>query len=381
MNYPTLTPGDLKLKDRITNYVKGVGLVDLEALVTPELLTLRGFVDVTNLFSEEEMSSMLKRQREQAQCSRGRGTGSSTRRQTRYNELPPTAPRSPLQREQGSSLASRPQAERRVETVPIETQRHAREDSDAEDDVPLIQRRLNTGSQSGAVRSPDAPTTALLRRYPHQQIARAPESHTMRALATLRPTVNSRWSRLADSCKQLTSDKASLEDEVNCLQSSEMANRAASAESWADELANKAAMDEVVRAVDSTKKAEAERDSALNDLNTLRRRVAVADQDLARVEEGLRKAKTQHQHCISIARAQGAKWLVGADMFQDAVVAASMNTTTEIYNDVRGKVLKHQPDFPINELAFFEGEELDEEGKSLAAPANTTERLRWELNE
>ncbi|GLT84768.1 hypothetical protein SLE2022_029820 [Rubroshorea leprosula] len=140
-------------------------------------------------------------------------------------------------------------------------------------------------------------------------------------------------------------------------------------------------MDEVVRAVDRMKKAEAERDNALNDLNTLRRRVAVADQDLARAEEGLRKAKTQHQRCISIARAQGAEWLVGADMFQDAVAMASMNTTTEIYNDIRGKVLKHRPDFPINELAFFEGEEFDAEGKSLTAPADMTVRLHWELNE
>ncbi|GKV27242.1 hypothetical protein SLEP1_g36435 [Rubroshorea leprosula] len=206
---------------------------------------------------------------------------------------------------------------------------------------------------------------------------------------------------LADTCKRLSSDKASLEDEVNRLQSSEMANRAASAESRADELANKviqlqeeldkakaekesgiqAAMDEVVRAVDLRKKVEAERDGALGDLNAIRGRVAVADQDLARAEESLRQAKAQHQRCISIARAQGAEWLVGADMFQDAVAVASMNTTTEIYNDVRGKVLKHRPDFPINELAFFDGEEFDAEGKSLVEPSDTTVRLRWELNE
>ncbi|GKU93146.1 hypothetical protein SLEP1_g6770 [Rubroshorea leprosula] len=114
MNYPTLTPGDLELRDRITNYVKGGGLVDLEALVTPEVLTLRGFVDIPNLFSEGEMSSMLERQRERAQRSRGRGTGSGARRQTRFDELPPAAPRSSAQREQGSSSVSRPAAERRV---------------------------------------------------------------------------------------------------------------------------------------------------------------------------------------------------------------------------------------------------------------------------
>ncbi|GLU08948.1 hypothetical protein SLE2022_258290 [Rubroshorea leprosula] len=68
-------------------------------------------------------------------------------------------------------------------------------------------------------------------------------------------------------------------------------------------------------------------------------------------------------------------------MFKDVVAMASMNTTTKIYNDVRGKVLEHRLDFSIGELAFFEGEEFDEEGKSLASPADTTVRLRWELNE
>ncbi|GKV13711.1 hypothetical protein SLEP1_g24698 [Rubroshorea leprosula] len=329
MNYPTLTLDDLELKDRITNYVKEVGLVDLEALVTPEVLALRGFVDVANLFSEERCAHLT--------CSQPR-------------------------------------------------------------------------------------RAALLRRYPHQQLLWVLESHTLKALAIFKPTVSSQWSRalsysialfeseqaargqnheLADSCKRLAFDKVSLDDEVNRLQSSEMANKAASAESRANELANKvnqlqeeldrvkaekesgiqAAMDEVVRAVDRTKKAEAERDNALNDLNTLRRQVAVADQDLARIEEGLRKAKTQHQRCISIVQAQGTEWLMGADMFKDVVAVASMNTTTEIYNDVRGKVLKHRPDFPINELAFFEGEKFDEEGKILASPTDTTVRLRWELNE
>ncbi|GKV28899.1 hypothetical protein SLEP1_g37887 [Rubroshorea leprosula] len=444
MNYPTLTQGDLELKDKITNYVRRVGLIDLEALVTPKVLALRGFVDVTNLFSEGEISSMLERQRERAQRSRARGTGSSTQRQTRFDERPPIAPRSSSQRERGSSSASRPQAECRAETISVETRRCAREDSDAEDDVPLIRCRLNSRSQSEAVRSLDAPATQTRSTaealptpaasvgpriaYPegfsytksdcqltmvqgmqnfippadrHRTKGYTQQHGSHAAMLKLMDAARGQNRELAESCKRLTSDKASLEDEVNRLQSSEMANRAASAESRADELANKvnqlqeeldrvkaekesgiqAAMDEVVRAVDRTKKAKAERDSALNDLNTLRRRVAVADQDLARAKEGLRKAKTQHQRCISIARAQGAEWLVGANMFKDAVAVASMNTTIEIYNDVRGKVLKHRPDFSINELAFFEGEELDEEGKSLADPADMTVRLCWELNE
>ncbi|GKV48042.1 hypothetical protein SLEP1_g54878 [Rubroshorea leprosula] len=409
MNYPTLTSGDLELRDRITNYVKGGGLVDLEALVTPELLAMRG------------------------------GTGSSARRQTRFDELPPAAPRSSSQREQGSSSALRPQAERRVEPAPADVRRRAREESDAEDDVPLTRRRLDAGRQPGVVRSPEAPAVQARSAaealpppvasggpriaYPEgfsytkpdcqlamvqgmQNFIPPVDRHRAKGYiqqhgthATMLKMMDNR--ELADNCKRLSSDKASLEDEVNRLQSSEMANRAASAESRADELANKviqlqeeldkvkaekesgiqAAMDEVVRAVDLRKKVEAERDGALNDLNALRGRVAVADQDLARAEESLRQAKAQHQRSISIARAQGAEWLVGADMFQDAVAMASMNTTTEIYNDVRGKVLKHRSDFPINKLAFFEGEEFDAKGKSLTEPSDTTVRFRSELNE
>ncbi|GLT25138.1 hypothetical protein SLA2020_002890 [Shorea laevis] len=52
MNYPTLTPDDVALKNRIVDYVKAEGLVDLEALVTPELLAVFGFVDTANLYTE-----------------------------------------------------------------------------------------------------------------------------------------------------------------------------------------------------------------------------------------------------------------------------------------------------------------------------------------
>ncbi|GLU14097.1 hypothetical protein SLE2022_306860 [Rubroshorea leprosula] len=68
-------------------------------------------------------------------------------------------------------------------------------------------------------------------------------------------------------------------------------------------------------------------------------------------------------------------------MFQDAVAVASANTTTDIFNEVCGKVLRVRADFPIGELAFYEGEEIDGEGKSLAPPADTRVRLKWELNE
>ncbi|GKU90692.1 hypothetical protein SLEP1_g4655 [Rubroshorea leprosula] len=397
MNYPTLTPGNLELKDRITNYVKGEGLVDLEALVSPELLALSGFVDVTNLFNEA--------------CSRGNA-----------NELSV---------HMVGGLGPAPRGKHALTSYPLQhlAARHIGSKAPARPHGHRLSAKLNTGSQPRAVRSPEAPavqTRSTAAMFPPPAASGGPriaypkgfsytkpdcqlamvqgmqsfvllvdrqrtkgyiqqhESHAamlkmMDALSYSVALFESEQAariqnrELADSCKRLTSDKASLEDEVNRLQSSEMANRAASAESRADKLANKvnqlqeeldkvkaekecgiqAAMDEVVRAVDRTKKVEAERNGALNDLNAVRSWVAVADQDLACAEDSLRKAKAQHQRCISIARAQGAEWLVGADMFQDVVAVPSMNTTTEIYNDVRGKVLKHRPNFPINKLAFL----------------------------
>ncbi|GKV13525.1 hypothetical protein SLEP1_g24524 [Rubroshorea leprosula] len=52
MNYPQLTVGDVDLKNWLLDYVKARGLVDLEALVTPEHIALLGFVDVANLHGE-----------------------------------------------------------------------------------------------------------------------------------------------------------------------------------------------------------------------------------------------------------------------------------------------------------------------------------------
>ncbi|GKV44362.1 hypothetical protein SLEP1_g51556 [Rubroshorea leprosula] len=57
-----------------------------------------------------------------------------------------------------------------------------------------------------------------------------------------------------------------------------------------------------------------------------------------------------------------------------------MNTTTEIYNDIRSKVLRHWPNFPIGELTFMEGEEIEEQGKSLIPPFDTTVHLKWGLD-
>ncbi|GKV30683.1 hypothetical protein SLEP1_g39468 [Rubroshorea leprosula] len=157
---------------------------------------------------------------------------------------------------------------------------------------------------------------------------------------------------LKESRKQLTSDKASLEDKVNELKEK---LEKAQAERNND---IQAAKDEADCAKNRSKRAEADMDQAFYELNSLKDR-----------------------RFVCIGWAQGVEWLVGADMFQDVVAITSANTTTDIYNEIRGKVLWHRADFPIGELAFFEGEEMDEQGKSLAPPADATMRLRWELNE
>ncbi|GKV05219.1 hypothetical protein SLEP1_g17253 [Rubroshorea leprosula] len=226
MNYPSLTLDDLALKDKLPNYVKAEGLVDLEALVTLEALVVYGFVDVANLYNEA--------------C--------------------------PIENE----VPARPHSfiERIVETISTDSSRRAREDFDAKDDVPLIRHRLSFGTQSGAA-----------------------FSHAIALFESKQ-----------GACGQ------------NREQPSEMANKVASVESRADELANKvkelkeelgkaqakkesriqAAMDEVARVEDRTKKLKADRDNALNELNSLKQRMAMTNENLAHVEEGLRKVRSSH---------------------------------------------------------------------------------------
>ncbi|GKV30753.1 hypothetical protein SLEP1_g39532 [Rubroshorea leprosula] len=56
MNYPTLVPCDVDLKNALLDYVKEKRLVDLEALVTLEQLATFGFVDTANLYAEGNMN-------------------------------------------------------------------------------------------------------------------------------------------------------------------------------------------------------------------------------------------------------------------------------------------------------------------------------------
>ncbi|GKU95433.1 hypothetical protein SLEP1_g8797 [Rubroshorea leprosula] len=283
MNYPQLTPRDVDLKNQLLDYVKAEGLVDLEALVTPEQLTLLGFVDVANLYAEGKMSSILERQHQRAQSLRNCGA------------------------------------------------RRARDDSDAEDDIPLIRRRTSSRAQPVPVVA--TRSTNMLPVLAHDVAELAPTSTSVSGPRIAYPEGFSYSLEMANRAASVESRADGLSQKVNELKE-ELEKAQAKRDSGMQ-----AAKDEAVRAEDRAKKAEADRDKALYGLNSLNDR-----------------------RFVCIARPQGAEWLVGAEMFQDAVAIASTNTTTAIYNEIRG-------------------EEMDEQGKSLTPHADATVKLRWELNE
>ncbi|GKV14896.1 hypothetical protein SLEP1_g25699 [Rubroshorea leprosula] len=363
---------------------------------------------------EQEMSSILERQHQRAQGSRGRVAGSASQRQTWFDERPPLAPQSRCSSHRGSSSASRARAERKVEAVAPSARRRALEDINSKDEVPLMRRRttVETAPASTTVLAPQiaypegfsyVKTDCQPAMVQGMQSFVPPVDPFSYAVALFESAQGARTqnSGLNANCKQLATEKASLVDNVNRLQGFEMATRVASVESRAEELASRnnelkeelerahaekesriqATKDEATHVEERAKKAEAERDHTLNELSSLRQQVAEAAKSLNKAEEALNRVKTSQGHFVSIARAQGAEWLVGSAAFQDAVAVASANMTTEIYNKIYGKVLQHRPDFPICELAFFDGEDLDKQGKSLAPLADATVLLRWELNE
>ncbi|GKV24653.1 hypothetical protein SLEP1_g34237 [Rubroshorea leprosula] len=329
------------------------GLVDLEALVTPDQIALLGFVDVANLHGEGEMSSILERQRQRAQGSRNRGADS----------------------------AQRPRVEQRVEPAPSSSKRRLREDSDAEDDVPLIRQRTSTGNQPAPAATarpanvPPTPACEVTQPTPASSFVAGPriaypdgfnyvrtDCHAamLQGMQNFVPPADRQRAKghvqqhgghaalikLMDAFSY-TIALFDLADEVSCLQSSEMANRAASAESPADELARK--VSELREELD---RARAEKESGIQ----------AAKEEAGRAEDRAKKVEAEREQTLH-------------------ELMASANTTTDIFNEVRGRVLRVRADFSIGELAFFEGEEIDNEGKSLALPANTRVRLKWELNE
>ncbi|GKV33433.1 hypothetical protein SLEP1_g41950 [Rubroshorea leprosula] len=453
INYPQLLPWDVDLKNQLLD----------EGIFSSHNVDFSR-AEAYAFVCAGEMSSILERQRQRAQSSRGRGASSAQPRQTRFDERPPQAPQSRGSSHRGSSSSSRPRAGHSSEVAAPGARRRAREETESEEDEVPLARRIRSGGTQPAqaarpvtVRSPTAPS-ATVRAAVEPASASAstsgpriayPEGFSyvraecqpamVQAMHNFVPPMDNKRakafvqqhggqvamiklmdafsyavamyeseqaartqnSELGSKCKQLAVEKASLVDDVNRLQGSEMANRAAAAESQADELANKnnelreeleraraeresgiqAAKDEAARVEERAKKAEADRDHAQHELSSLRHQVAEADRNLAAAGEALNELKASHAYSVVIARAQGAEWFVGSAAFQDAVAVASANVTTEIYNEIRGKVLQHCPDFPIRELVFFDEGELDEQGKSLAPLADTTVRLRWDLNE
>ncbi|GKV25424.1 hypothetical protein SLEP1_g34866 [Rubroshorea leprosula] len=169
---------------------------------------------------------------------------------------------------------------------------------------------------------------------------------------------------LGSKCKQLAAEKASLVDDLR----EELEHARAEKESRIQ-----VAKDEAARIEERAKKAEADRDRAQHELSSLRHQVAEVDRNLTATGEALNELKTSHARSVSIARAQGAEWFVGSATFQDAVAVASANVTMEIYNEIRGKVLQHCPDFPIGELVFVDGEDLNKQKKSLAPLVDATD--------
>ncbi|GKU99703.1 hypothetical protein SLEP1_g12507 [Rubroshorea leprosula] len=456
--FKNLLPWDTNMKNQLLEYARKENLIDLETLLTSEQLAVFGFLDVANQFTEgilssytmnssraesyvfvcaREISSILERQRQRAQGSRGHASSNASQRQMQFDERPPSAPQSRSSSHRGSSSASRPHAEQKVETVAPSARKRAFQSAAAHSSnapsaiaraaaepapmstsvsvpniaypkgfsyvkmdcqpamvqgmqsfVPLVDRqRARTfvqqhGGQVAMVKLMDAFSYGIAL-FESEQGARAQNS------------------KLSTNCKQLAAEKASLVDDVNHLQGSEMGTEATSVESQAEELTSRnnklreemeraraekesaiqAAKVEAARIEEWAKKAEVESDRTLNELSSLRHQVTEADKNLNAAEEALNELKTSHGRFVSIARAQGVEWLVGSAAFQDAVAVASANMTTENYNEIRGKVLQHRPDFPIRELAFFDGENLDEQRKSLSPLVDATVWLRWELNE
>ncbi|GKV46565.1 hypothetical protein SLEP1_g53538 [Rubroshorea leprosula] len=337
-----LTVGDVDLKNRLLNHVKAGGLVDLEALVTPDQIALFG----KNEQHPREATSTSSRLEEP-------GAGSGSQRQTHFDERLPAA-LGCSSSHRSSSSTSRPCVEQRVEPAPSSSRWRAREDSNVEDDIPLIRQRTSTGNQpapTAAARPanmPPAPAREVAEPAPASSSVAGPriaypdgfnyvrtecQAAMLYTVALFECEQGARVQNreLEHNCKQLASEKASLANEVSHLQSSEMANRVTSAESRADELARK-----------------------INEL-----------------KEELERLKWRRRPASKLPRRSLA----------DVVAVASANTTTDIFNKVCGKVLRVRADFPIGEPAFFEGEKIDAKGKSLTQPADTRVKLKWELNE
>ncbi|GKU99597.1 hypothetical protein SLEP1_g12421 [Rubroshorea leprosula] len=248
---------NIKNKNQLLDHVKARGLVDLEALVTREQLALLGFVDLTNLHTEASWRGNVNEHK-------ARGTV----------ELGPV-PNIKIILTSGHLLH---QGVVHLTEVPAQHQDHVssrelklcpRAQEGARGNT-LMLRMTFPSSDEGRVRglSLPQPLQRDLPTCPRRQHVRSLSQHLSHyrqrakghvqqhgghaaliklmdvfsytvALFECKQGALVQNRKLEQNCKQLASEKGSLADEVSCLQSSEMANRAASAESRADELARK----------------------------------------------------------------------------------------------------------------------------------------------
>ncbi|GKV20137.1 hypothetical protein SLEP1_g30299 [Rubroshorea leprosula] len=403
VNYPQLLPRDTDLKNQLLEHARKENLIDLDALVTSEQLAVFEFVDVENLFTEAYWNASTNEPRVPKVArlvarNKGRHGLTSGHPQHHNHAARHTVDRA---RRQGHTPISKlrlwppmhagvhraPTVAARSSNPPSATARAVAKPASASTTVsapriaypngfsyvkPDCQPAMVQGMQSFV----PPVDRQRARAFVQQHVGQAAMVKLMDAfsyavaLFKSEQGARSQNNELNTNCKQLAVEKASHVDDVNRLQGSKMANRVAAMESRAEELANRnnelreeleraraekesgiqAARDEAARVEEWAKKAEAERDRALNELGSLRFQVAEADKNLNATKEALNELKASHARSVSIARAQGAEWLAGSATFQDVVAVASANMTTEIYNEIRGKVLHHRPDFPIREL-------------------------------
>ncbi|GKV33444.1 hypothetical protein SLEP1_g41962 [Rubroshorea leprosula] len=323
INYPQLLPRDVDLKNQLLQYAQGEGLIDLEALVTSEQLALFGFVDVTNLFSEGIfLSCNLDSSRAEAYAFFCAGEMNSILELQRQ--------RAQASRGRGGSSGQPRQTRFDERPPPAPQSRGSSHRGSSSSTRPRAGHRVEVAAP-GARRRAREETESEEDEVP---LARRVRSGGTQPAQAARPTM----------VRSPNAPSATVRAAVEpATASASMGPRIAYPEGFT-----------YVRA-------------------ELQPAMVQAMQSFVPPFDNKRAKAFVQQHGGQVAMIKL--------MDVNAVAVASANMTTEIYNEIRGKVLHHRPDFPIRELAFFDGEDIDEQGKSLAPLADTTVRLRWDLNE
>ncbi|GKV04598.1 hypothetical protein SLEP1_g16741 [Rubroshorea leprosula] len=358
VNYPQLLPRDTNLKNQLLEHARRENLIDLDALVTSEQLAVFGFVDVANLFTK--VSPGFPR----------RAAGSAQQRQTRFDKWPPPTPQSRCSSHRGSSSASRPRADQRAETAApsVRRLRARRWTVKMSHSGACIYVGLSVGAQdrvSGRLQLREAgcqPTMvqgmqSFVPPMDRQRARTFVQQHGGQvAMVKLMDRSAMRWRCLRASrglALKITSSAPTVNGWPQKRPALWMMSIVCKVRRWPIELLQRRAeqTSSLVGIISSWRNwsEPALKEKAESSDKGRGHLVAEADRNLNAAEEALNELKTSHGRYVSIARAQG--------------------------------VLQHRPDFPIRELAFFNGEDLDEQGNSLSPLADATVRLRWDLNE